>query len=57
MTRSKKDLVRAYRQFCDELSKVLCEEDPLGIGSQICTPEDEYDDEAAHLAADLKGVQ
>ena len=54
MTKSKRELVQAYRALCNELSGILYEEDPAGIGKSIGTPDDEYDSEAADLASALK---
>lgn len=33
---------------------ILYEEDPLGAGSSVSSPSDEYDHEAARLAASLR---
>ena len=53
---SKKNLARAYQQLCDELSRVLYEEDPARMGKSIGAPRDEYDGEAARLATGLRNT-
>jgi aryl-alcohol dehydrogenase-like predicted oxidoreductase len=48
-----KQLSRAYEELHAALSAILYEEDPLGAGSSVNSPTDEYDGEAARLAASL----
>lgn len=50
-------LVAAYERFHRELSNVLYECDPASMGSSIAAPRDEYDMEAARLAAALNSVK
>src|SRR5438132_6100459 len=47
-------LTSAYVQLCDELSATLYDEDPSGMGSTAGAPRDEYDGEAARIAAALR---
>lgn len=55
MTQSKKKrATAAYQELQSELSRVLYEEDPAGIGKTIGSPLDEYDGEAGRLAAALR---
>jgi hypothetical protein len=56
MTKSRKELALAYERLCDELSRVLYEEDPARIGKSIGAPRDEYNEEAARLATALRTV-
>jgi len=47
-------LSQAYEELHASLSAILYEEDPLGAGSSVGSPPDEYDHEAARLAASLR---
>ena len=47
-------LSQAYEKLHASLSAILYEEDPLGAGSSVGSPSDEYDHEAARLAASLR---
>jgi hypothetical protein len=47
-------LSQAYEELHASLSAILYEEDPLGAGSSVGSPNDEYDGEAARLAASLR---
>jgi hypothetical protein len=47
----------AYKQLCEELSGALYDEDPAGMGRSAGAPRDEYDGEAARMAAALRGVR
>jgi hypothetical protein len=47
-------LSQAYEELQASLSAILYEEDPLGAGSSVGSPNDEYDGEAARLAASLR---
>lgn len=49
-----KRLSQAYEELHATLSAILYEEDPLGAGSSVGSPYDEYDHEAARLAASLR---
>ena len=47
-------LSQVYEELHASLSAILYEEDPLGAGSSVGSPSDEYDHEAARLAASLR---
>lgn len=47
-------LSQAYEELHASLSAILYEQDPLGAGSSVGSPSDEYDQEAARLAASLR---
>jgi hypothetical protein len=49
-----KRLSEAYAELHAGLSAILYEEDPLGAGSSVGSPDDEYEGEAARLAASLR---
>ena len=49
-----KRLSRAYAELHAALNAILYEEDPLGAGSSVGSPDDEYEGEAARLAASLR---
>src|SRR5438874_1550994 len=52
-----KVLTDAYLELHSTLSGILYDEDPLGAGSSVGSPRDEYDDEAARLAALLRQTE
>jgi hypothetical protein len=52
-----KALSLAYEQFRAELSAILYHEDPVSIGDAIGAPQDEYDAEAARLAAAIRSMR
>jgi hypothetical protein len=54
MSAQKDAMLAAYKQFHKELSEALYDEDPGGMGSSVGAPMDEYDGEAAKLAASLR---
>jgi hypothetical protein len=47
-------LLQAYEELHTSLSAILYEEDPLGAGSSVGSPNDEYEGEATRLAASLR---
>jgi hypothetical protein len=49
-----KVLTEAYVELHAALSEILYEEDPLGAGISVGSPRDEYEGEAARLAALLR---
>jgi hypothetical protein len=50
-------LASAYKVLCEELSATLYDEDPAGMGSTVGAPRDEYDGQAARIAAALRSTR
>jgi hypothetical protein len=48
-------LASAYKELCEELSATLYDVDPAGMGSTVGAPREEYDGQAARIAAALRG--
>jgi hypothetical protein len=57
MSASNEALKSAYKELSEELSAILYDEDPAGMGSTVGAPRDEYDGLAARIAVALRGVR
>lgn len=57
MTARNQALTPAYKELCKELSASLYNEDPAGMGTTVGAPGDEYDGEAARIAAALRNIR